>query len=210
MSTFTSGLYTQSTNELQAELVSGEALLWAGQPSRKVVFHARDAFTIPFSLLWGGFAIFWELGVTGFLSTPKGGPSLFMALWGIPFVLMGQYMIWGRFLYTAWRKGYTHYGITNRRILILNTAPSRRLTDRSLRNLDTLSLLARNDGVGTIEFRSDTENPAMWGSWGWRRSGRYNQIDIDLSDTVFYDIADARPVYRLLQEQREKAQTPTT
>lgn len=209
MSTFTSGLYTQSAIALQSELLPGESLLWAGQPSRKVIFHPRDIVSIPFSLMWGGFAIFWELGVTGSLNSSgaHAAPGWF-ALWGIPFVLIGQYMIWGRFLYTAWRKGSTHYGVTNRRILVLNTAPSRKLTDRSLRNLDSISITTRTDGIGTIELVSDalTTTESMWGSWGWRNRRNSNQLDIDLSSPIFYDIPDARDVYRLVQEQREKLQ----
>ena len=42
-----------------------------------------------------------------------------MVLWGVPFVVIGQYMVWGRFLYDAWLKPRTYYGITNRRVLIL-------------------------------------------------------------------------------------------
>jgi hypothetical protein len=41
-----------------------------------------------------------------------------MVLWGVPFVVIGQYMIWGRFLYDAWLKPRTYYGITNRRVLM--------------------------------------------------------------------------------------------
>jgi hypothetical protein len=213
MSTFTSGLYTQSAAVLQSELLSGEFLLWAGQPARKVIFHPRDVFAIPLSFMWGGFAIFWELSVTGTAGLNNSHPApAWFALWGIPFVLFGQYMIWGRFLYTAWRKARTHYGVTNKRILVLNTAPSRKLTDRSLRNLDSVSVTTRDDGIGTIEFNSDTLTApeSMWGSWGlgsrWSNSNRRNrnQLDIDLSSPVFYDIPDAREVRRLIQEQREK------
>ena len=45
---------------IQPELTSGESILWAGQPNTRVIFHKEDLFLIPFSLMWGGFAIFWE------------------------------------------------------------------------------------------------------------------------------------------------------
>jgi hypothetical protein len=51
---------------IQPELTSGESILWAGQPSTRVVFHKEDLFLIPFSFLWSGFAIFWEGAVAGY------------------------------------------------------------------------------------------------------------------------------------------------
>jgi hypothetical protein len=42
---------------------------------------------IPFSLFWGGAAIFWEVLVFVVVPLPM---KLLMALYGIPFVLMGQ------------------------------------------------------------------------------------------------------------------------
>jgi hypothetical protein len=68
-------------------------------PNPGKIFHSDDLVLIPFTLLWGGFAIFWEasvLGYTTFGSKPSSthsAPSFFV-LWGIPFVLVGQYMIW--------------------------------------------------------------------------------------------------------------------
>jgi hypothetical protein len=80
MSTF-AGTYNASYAEIQPELLAGESLLWAGQPQKKVIFHSRDWFAIPFSFMWGGFAIFWEWGVTGGLgSSGRHSPDFFM-LW---------------------------------------------------------------------------------------------------------------------------------
>ncbi len=44
--------------ELQNNLSSGEKLVWIGRPKKGIVFRSSDAFLIPYSLIWGGFAIF--------------------------------------------------------------------------------------------------------------------------------------------------------
>jgi len=49
--------------ELRPNLSSGEKLIWTGKPKTGIVFRSSDAFMIPFSLLWGGFALFWETSV---------------------------------------------------------------------------------------------------------------------------------------------------
>ncbi|HEY6263813.1 MAG TPA: hypothetical protein VIW93_03335 [Candidatus Acidoferrum sp.] len=107
--------------KVQTEMLSGESVYWAAMPNPSVIFHSDDWAAVPFSLLWGGFAIFWEAGALGYWGNGSrgGGPSLFMVIWGVPFVLIGQYMIWGRFLNDAWLKRRTYYAITNKRLLIV-------------------------------------------------------------------------------------------
>jgi hypothetical protein len=198
------GNYYSVASELQSELSSGESLLWSSQPQQKVIFHQQDWFAIPFSLMWGGFAVFWECGVTGLWGSSKNvhwAPS-FLVLWGVPFVLFGQYMIWGRFLYAAWKKTRTYYGVTNKRVLVLNAGSSRRVTDAYFSSIDSVSLITRSDGIGTIEFAPE---PGAQSAWSFsNRRGRGNQISIDLSRLAFFDIHDARNVYQLIQAQREK------
>src|SRR5690348_3638393 len=104
---------------IQPELLSGETILWAAQPDPSSLFGREDIFLIPFSLLWGGFAIFWEAGVLGLwgLGGAARAPWVFGAIWGIPFVLVGQYFIWGRFLVARWMKQRTYYAVTNKRVM---------------------------------------------------------------------------------------------
>jgi hypothetical protein len=76
-----------------------------------VIFHSDDWAAIPFTLIWTACFVFWEadaLGIWGRAS--RGGTDLFMALWGIPFLFVGNYMVWGRFLVDTWLKRRTYYG----------------------------------------------------------------------------------------------------
>jgi hypothetical protein len=92
----------------------GKPALWSGHPPQGLVLRASDALLIPFSLLWGGFAIFWEWGVTHTGRTP---PPIF-PIFGGAFVAVGVYMIVGRFFYDAWKRGRTLYVLTEDRAII--------------------------------------------------------------------------------------------
>lgn len=74
----------------QGDLLKDEKILWTGQPDPRRFFTGADVFLIPFSLLWGGFAIFWEMLVMD-------NGDLFSMLFGIPFVVIGtEFLGWGR------------------------------------------------------------------------------------------------------------------
>jgi hypothetical protein len=136
-----------SARAIQPELTSGETVLWAGQPSTGVLFHKEDIFLVPFSLMWGGLAIFWELGVAGFWgSDPRPqGPWVFGLIWGIPFILIGQYLIWGRFVFAAWEKKRTHYAVTNERVIAVQNGWTRKMASNYI---DALPALIKEDGPG--------------------------------------------------------------
>jgi hypothetical protein len=135
----------QDRLDLQGYLGPGEKLLWSGQPEAGLKLRGSDAIVIPFSLLWAGFAVFWEYSV---LST--NGP-VFFQLWGIPFVLVGLYMVVGRFFVDAWVRARTAYAVTDQRIFILSGF-SRSLTSLTLRTLPEVTVTERSDGSGMISF----------------------------------------------------------
>jgi hypothetical protein len=192
-------LNQQSIMVIQPELASGESIFWAAQPSPKVIFHKEDLYLIPFSLLWGGFAIFWEGGVSGFwMNKGPQGPWQFGALFGVPFVLIGQYMIWGRFFYTAWKKKRTHYAVTNRRVLVVQQAPRRKMIAAYLDTLSSILKEAASNGPGTLRFAPGES--ALSGLRGW---DAWDSMAIGLTP-IFRDIDDADYVYHLVSDLREK------
>lgn len=148
-------------------LAHGEQLLWAGRPRPGIIFHRVDALLIPFSVLWAGFAIFWELAVI-----TSGGP-MFMAVFGLPFVAAGLYMVFGRFLTAALRRARTYYAVTDKRALIVAQArEALTIKEYRLGALGDLSINAKPDGSGTIVFGTPQAHPVWLAGTAWPSAGR--------------------------------------
>ncbi|MBM3783847.1 MAG: hypothetical protein FJW30_05770 [Acidobacteria bacterium] len=178
-----------SAADFSGELQDGERVEWAGRPDTSILFHREDWLAIPFSLLWGGFSIFWLLGASGladFLSTRPDRPFSWLGLiWGIPFVLAGQYFIWGRFLYNRWRKGRTYYALTNRRAIVLRIGLfGKSCVSVHLEGCSMLDKHARRDGKGAVAFGG----PYV-GEWQWGQSNPQRPLTFD-------DLPNANSVYQ--------------
>lgn len=181
--------------EIAQAMDSGESLIWSGAPRQGLLLRPSDGFMIPFSLLWGGFAIFWEVSV---LNT-SGPNSLFMSFWGIPFVLVGLYIIIGRFFIDARIRAQTFYGLTDRRAIIVSGLFSRTINSLPLRTLTDISLQERSDRSGTILLG----RPQPYSSWSsgmrWPGASQY-------STPAFEMISNAKAVHdQLLEAQRAAA-----
>jgi hypothetical protein len=132
-------------DSFRGKLLSGERIVWAGQPMTGLMFTARDLFLVPFSVVWCGFAIVWTAAAA------FGGAGPF-ALFGLIFVAVGLGITVGRFLVDAWLRRSTRYALTNRRVLILRTAPTADFVALPLDRLPQARLTERKDGRGTIRF----------------------------------------------------------
>ena len=186
-------MWHDEAQPIRAQLSAGERLLWSGRPRRGLVLKPSDAYLIPFSLLWGGFAIFWESAVI------VGGAPFFFMLWGVPFVLVGLYMIAGRFFVDARQRAKTFYGVTSERVIIVSGLLSTKIKSLNLKTLTELSLDERTDGSGTITFGPPTLASRWTRGAGWPMTNQTVQ-------PAFEMIPEAKKVYEIIRNaQRQVA-----
>ena len=122
-----------------------ERILWRGKPVRIRLFEAKDLYMIPFSLLWAGFAVYWEF------SAIQSGAPFFFRLFGAFFVIVGLYITVGRFIYKSYILKRTSYAVTNERILINRNG---KIDVLSKSALPSYTITRREDGSGTIRFHT--------------------------------------------------------
>jgi hypothetical protein len=181
-----------TSDRFRDELNPGERIIWSGQPQQGLMLRPADIFMIPFSLLWGGFAIFWELTVVA------GGAPFFFMLWGIPFVLVGLYIIFGRFFVDSAQRSKTYYALTNERAIILSGLFTQNTKSLDLRKLPEINISTKDNGRGTITFGASHPMAWMSSGSGFPNMGRYHIAP------SFEMIDDAKTVYQHIKRlQRE-------
>lgn len=180
---------------IQKELDSGERLLWAGMPKQGTIFRGSDVFMVPFSLLWGGFAIFWEIMALQIPSEKAGAVSIVFPLFGIPFVLIGLYLIFGRFIYDTKKRAKTFYGLTDQRAIIVSGLFSKGVKSLNLKSMSDVSLSEKANGYGTIVFGQENQMMSMFMGGGFPGMGA--------TTPKFELIRNAKQVYNQLRDQQK-------
>ena len=177
---------------IQKHLEPREKILWSGQPKQGVMVRGSDAFLIPFSLLWGGFAFFWEYSVL-----TKGAPPFFV-LFGIPFVVIGVYLIVGRFYVEAKQREKTFYGVTSERVVIVSGFFQQKIKSLALRTLSDVSLTESRDGSGSISFGNSFPFASWFGGMAWPGMEQFSGPRLDT-------IENPKQVYQLIRDAQKNA-----
>jgi len=159
-----------------------------------VVVRGSDAFAIPFSLLWAGFSVFW------LVSAAQSGAPLPFVLFGVPFVLVGIYIVVGRFAVEAKQRENTFYAVTPQRVIIASGLFSKSVKSLNLKAISEISLSERSDGSGTIAFGPQHPMASMMGGMSaWPGTAQYLGPRFDL-------VAQARIVYESIRKAQAVAQ----
>ena len=179
-------------NPLRSRLEAGEQILWEGRPIRLAYTFRGSPFVFVFSLVWLGFALFWEGSVLSFRSAPP-----FFIVWGAVFVLFGLYAAVGRFWVAAREADRTWYTVTDQRVIIRTGAFRERTIELWLGSLPQPQLDEGVGRVGTITF--GPIGPYMTyvgGGWPGTRAG---------TPAALIAIPDAARVFRLIDRARAAA-----
>lgn len=171
--------------DVRTQLLPDEKIFWKGEPFHGIMLRPIDGLLIPFSFLWAGFAVFWNVTVW------QTGADFFFKMFGLPFLIVGLYVTAGRFLIDiSIRKG-TIYFVTNKRVLI---AKGSKLKSLDIKRLPSLELDERADGSGTIRFGASSGMFSGANNFGiWQPA----------SDPTpqLIRVAHVRSVYDLIQKQ---------
>ena len=167
---------------------------------RHRVFRRSDALLVPFSLLWCGFAVFWESGALS-----EGAP-FFFALWGAPFVLVGLYIVAGRFVVRAVSSRRTRYTITDRRVLVHSGWSGGRLSTLYLNSLPPPVITEEPDGSGSLAFGA-FPGVAEAFTGGRRQGWRIWSSEPSLTP-ILWDVPDIRRVRDLVAHAQTQPGNP--
>src|SRR5262249_1607535 len=107
------------------------------------------------------------------------------------FMLMGLYLIIGRFFHDAWIRSGIRYAVTNRRILIVRSGLSSNVISVNLDRLSTTRLIEGAHGRGTIQFGDPVP------VWSERNMGTW-MPSLDPTPQ-FIGIEDVRDVFDTVQ-----------
>jgi hypothetical protein len=178
-----------STQEQQVFAKHGiepSELRWTGRPRMGLLSRRQDLLRIPESLLLVTFVV-----LTALALLRPGGPDLAVYYW-VPVALAVSYMVVGRFMWDAYRRSVTYYGLTSDSALILQLHGLGGGVQRLyLPAVAAISFHPSSDGSGTIAF-GDPNFPYR-PAWDW-----YGGPSVP----SFEGIPNARHVYDLCEAAR--------
>jgi len=133
-----------------------ETVRWTGEPPTGLLWRTSDFALVPFSLMWGGFALFWESMVI------SSGAPLVMMLFGVPFVLIGLYLIAGRFVWDANVRARTRYAVTDRAAYVVVSGIGGSMRRYAGAALGEVQVERKDDGSGTLRFGPNSMARSQW------------------------------------------------
>ena len=172
---------------LRPFLAEDESLLWCGRPSRKARPKPGNLFRRIFGLFFFGFAVLWAVVAS------KAFPL--MALFAIPFMVVGLFVTFGEGISENELRRTTVYAVTNRRVLIVGTGKKTCVRECRYSSITSVQMDLHGDGTGTLRFLPGAYLDAAESMVATAFSGRPGTGLPSEVQTAFADIPDPQRVY---------------
>ncbi|MDY6897841.1 MAG: hypothetical protein SWZ49_07140 [Cyanobacteriota bacterium] len=182
-------LPNQLREKVDKELEIGESIRWIGQPIPRF-FTVSSVGSFLFAIPWTGFVVFWVLTASR--------ASIFFALFGIPFLIVGFGMLSSPIWFWLSAKN-TAYVITNKRALSISVPVT------LFANI--LSTTIRNYPPSKLKdiYRKERANGTGDVVMGVQQSNRYlnNRRNQTTEEIGFMGIRNPREVEKMLRQLAE-------
>lgn len=169
-----------------------ETLLWEGAPGRGIRVRPANIVMSLFGVFFFGFAVFWTYmaGSMGGSDDPLGGA---FALFGLPFVAVGAYLLIGQYFWDAYERSRTRYALSSHRAFVAKQTFGRQLRTFPIRPETEIELQPGPEG--SIYFAKEV---TYGGKHGRTRHEKKHGFEF---------IADADAVYRLIRDVKRGKQS---
>lgn len=170
---------------MTVELAPGERIIWQGQPTQGFRLSPQDAFAVPFAAFWLFMvSMMFLLAFTGEMK--KIDPLTYVIM--PVFLLIGLYMLIGRFVVDRLARRRVRYYLTTERAVIESGLVRSNRRSISLAAAPEIRFRGRRNGRGTIQFGSANMFGMMPPSWPGASQ---------FLPPAFDDIEDAERIYSL-------------
>ncbi|PIV76163.1 MAG: hypothetical protein COW55_02820 [Rhodobacteraceae bacterium CG17_big_fil_post_rev_8_21_14_2_50_65_11] len=184
---------TETGNGWKGILEPGERILWQGQPRRNIDWSGLVNPMTLMGVFFTGFSLFWiAMAFAMTVGTDAPFPFNFFPLFGLPFLLIGLWMLGGRLVVDAWLRGRTWYTLTSQTAFIARNAFGKKtLESWPLQDMDRITW--EEGDPGSVIFH-------MRGGAGVRRSSNGTPIQFP----GFRQIDGSQQVYSLMRKLRRE------
>lgn len=140
--------------EMQKELLPGERVLWAGRPLGGLRFDTKSWYETAFGVVFFSFSVFWIIGAanqSGALSNMR-WESISFTLFGVPFALIGFYLVIGKYVFDILARARTEYAVTSQRVIMRTAYFGSSTRSIDYRKYPNIILKENSDNSGAIVF----------------------------------------------------------
>lgn len=189
------------SDDFSHHLIPNEKIIWNGRPKTGIIFRIADIALIPFGLLWCCFVILLSVDVW------TNDPPMQFSLLGIPFLIIGFFLAFGRFLVDASLRSKTRYLVTDQRVIIIKSVLAKSSISLDITKLPKIECETWRDGSGTILF--DDENMRLL----WLANSVFSVPTSNIFATLlpsanrapqFYAIENVLDVYAIILRQSRR------